>query len=94
MPAPNVDSAVIRLDVNQTSPDLVKDEKFLFSLVRAGFSQRRKTLPNPLSGQIGLSKDQIIQQLKKLSIKPTVRAEEMKFEEWLALSNALFEEIN
>lgn len=93
VPAPNVDSAVIRLDVKQPQSDLVKDEALLFSLVKAGFSQRRKTLPNPLSGALSLPKGQIVKRLEELALKSTVRAEEMKFEEWIALANALYEDI-
>ena len=48
LPAPNVDSAVIRLHVRQQPPVDVRDERVLFSLIRAGFGQRRKTLPNAL----------------------------------------------
>lgn len=92
MPAPNVDSVVIRLDVKQPDSQNVLNEKFLFSLVRAGFSQRRKTLPNPLSAMLGLPKAQIVKRLEELQISPTIRAEAMKFEDWIALSNALYED--
>ena len=48
LPAPNVDSAVIRLTVRKTPPCAVRDEALLFRLIRSAFGQRRKTLPNAL----------------------------------------------
>ena len=60
MPAPNVDSCVIRLDVKEKTPEQVRDEKFFFRLVRAGFSQRRKTLVNPVSSGLGVSKETVL----------------------------------
>ena len=92
MPAPNVDSAVIRLEVREWTDLDVRDERFLFRVVKAAFSQRRKTLANPVSSILGLSKQRIGEVLQELGIKSTVRAEEMKFEEWILLANRLFEE--
>ena len=94
MPSPNVDSAVIRLDVKKETDSRVKNETFLFRVVKAAFSQRRKTLANPVSGTVGISKQVITAVLHELGIKPTVRAEEMKFEEWILFANRLYEEIH
>ena len=93
MPAPNVDSCVIRLDVKEKTPEQVRDEKFFFRLVRAGFSQRRKTLVNPVSSGLGVSKETVREALEELNIKPTVRAEELTMEQFLLLSNRLSERI-
>ena len=93
MPAPNVDSCVIRLDVKENTPEQVLDEKFFFRLVRAGFSQRRKTLVNPVSSGLGISKETVREALEKLDIKPTVRAEELTMEQFILLSNWLSERI-
>lgn len=93
MPAPNVDSCVIRLDVKENTPEQVRDEKFFFRLVRAGFSQRRKTLVNPVSSGLGISKETVREALEKLDIKPTVRAEELTMEQFILLSNWLSERI-
>lgn len=93
MPAPNVDSCVIRLDVKENTPEQVRDEKFFFRLVRAGFSQRRKTLVNPVSSGLGISKETVREALEKLDIKPTVRAEELTMEQFILLSNWLSEGI-
>lgn len=93
MPAPNVDSCVIRLDVKEKTPEQVRDEKFFFRLVRAGFSQRRKTLVNPVSSGLGVSKETVREALEELNIKPTVRAEELTMEQFILLSNWLSERI-
>ncbi len=93
MPAPNVDSCVIRLDVRENTPEQVRDEKFFFRLVRAGFSQRRKTLVNPVSASLGIAKETVREALEEANIKPTVRAEELTMEQFIALSNRLSERI-
>ena len=93
MPAPNVDSCGIRLDVKEKTPEQVRDEKFFFRLVRAGFSQRRKTLVNPVSSGLGVSKETVREALEELNIKPTVRAEELTMEQFILLSNRLSERI-
>ena len=90
LPAPNVDSCVVRLDVRGETPRGVADEKFFFQLVRAAFSQRRKTLVNPVSSALGISKDGVRQALLDSRIKPTARAEELKLYEFIELSNYLF----
>ncbi len=90
LPAPNVDSCVVRLDVRGETPRGVADEKFFFQLVRAAFSQRRKTLINPVSSALGISKDGVRQALLDSGIKPTARAEELKLYEFIELSNHLF----
>ena len=93
MPAPNVDSCVIRLDVKKQTPENVRDEAFFFRLVRAGFSQRRKTLVNPVSSGMGISKEIVRETLEELDIKSTVRAEELTMEQFIALSNRLSERV-
>lgn len=88
MPAPNVDSAVIRLTVRREPPCAVQDEKQLFRLIRAGFGQRRKTLPNSLSAA-GFSREAILAALAASEIPPTARAEELTLEQFAALSDHL-----
>lgn len=88
MPAPNVDSAVIRLTVRREPPCAERDEKQLFRLIRAGFGQRRKTLPNSLSAA-GFSREAILAALVASEISPTARAEELTLEQFAALSDHL-----
>lgn len=94
MPAPNVDSSVIRLDVRREIQSDVQDEAFLFRVIRAAFSQRRKTLPNPLSGALSMSKEKVAECLTAYGLKPTARAEELTLEQFITLANALKEARN
>ena len=88
MPAPNVDSAVIRLIRRKEPPCDVKDEAVMFRLIRAGFNQRRKTLLNSLTGA-GYSKDRLAAAFATAGMAPTARAEQLTLPEWAGLANAL-----
>ncbi len=88
MPAPNVDSAVIRLTVRPEPPCAVKDEKLLFRLIRAGFGQRRKTLVNSLSAA-GFGREAVLAALEAAGVAPTARAEELTLEQFAAVSDCL-----
>ena len=90
MPAPNVDSAVIRLTVRKTPPCPVKDEAVMFRLIRAGFNQRRKTLLNSLTGA-GYSKEQLTAAFAAAELSPTARAEQLTLPQFAALADALVE---
>ena len=90
LPPPKVDSCVIRPDLRQ-APFPVADEAFLFRLIRAAFSQRRKTLANPVSAGLGLPKSTVTAALIELGISPSARAEELSLEQFAALSDRLGE---
>ena len=90
LPAPNVDSAVIRLTRRKTPPCDVREEKVLFRLIRAGFNQRRKTLLNSLTGA-GYTKEQLTAAFATAELPPTARAEQLTLPQWAALANALCE---
>lgn len=90
LPAPNVDSAVIRLTVRKEPPCTVKDEKVLFRLIRAGFGQRRKTLLNSL-GSAGYSKDTLAAAFTAADVPPTARAEQLTLAQFAAIADALTE---
>lgn len=79
-PSPNVDSAVIRLDISGAPKYEVKNEKLFFRIVRASFSQRRKQMANPLSAELGLSKSETAALLEKAGLKAAARAEEVDME--------------
>lgn len=89
MPSPNVDSAVIRLDVKpeRALPD--DEEKRMFRIIKAGFSQRRKQLSNPLSGALGVDKKTLCEIFERLKIKPTARAEELSLDDYKELAKLL-----
>ena len=59
MPAPKVDSAVLRLNILKKPPVKVDDEKKFFKVVKAAFSQRRKTLSNSLASGLSLPKAEV-----------------------------------
>lgn len=86
MPAPNVDSAVIRLDIRREVPLTPNGERRLFRIVRAAFAQRRKQLVNPLSAELGRSKAEVAELLAECGIKTTARAEELTLGEFMALA--------
>ena len=91
IPRAGIGSAVIRLTCHETCPVLVKDEKFMFSLIRAAFNQRRKTLLNSLSnaGGLNLGKEQIKAAFDKMQLAPTIRGEELTLEQFAALADIL-----
>lgn len=91
IPSPNVDSAVIRLDVKKGEHLSAEREKRLFGIIRASFAQRRKQLINPLSAELGIEKSELSDIFVSLGIKPAARAEELSLESFLALENALYE---
>ena len=92
IPKPNVGSAVIRLTRYEQNPVQIKDEDFLFSLIRAAFGQRRKTLVNSLTNAsfLSVSKEEILRALSEMGISETVRGEALTLEEFAKLSNLLF----
>ena len=89
MPSPNVDSAVIRLDIPDKPRYTVSDEKLFFRIVRASFAQRRKQLLNPLSAALAIPKQELAEMLGKCGIKQTARPEELKMEDIVALCETL-----
>lgn len=89
MPAPKVDSAVIRLDVHQATPFKVTDEKLFFKAVKSAFAQRRKTLPNALSAGLSLEKGTINALLTNAGIPLNFRAEQLSMEQFAQIANSL-----
>lgn len=90
MPSPNVDSEVIKLTVRENPEFNPTDEKFFFSVVKAAFSQRRKTAANGLSSGLGMSKDRIFSALSNAGLETNVRAEKLTMEELFTLSEELY----
>lgn len=90
-PAPNVDSAVIRLNIRKEPPvKLETEEKQFFKLVKAAFGQRRKTVLNSLNTGLGKSKEELFAALQQAGIEPTARAEQLTMEQFGTLCNLLF----
>jgi len=89
-PAPEVGSAVLKIDVYPKPRFDVEEENF-FELVRAGFAAPRKQLANSLAQGLGLGKELVLPLLEKAGIEPLRRAETLSLEEWARLVRA-FEE--
>ncbi len=89
MPAPNVDSAVIRIDPSPV-PRLPDDEeKFFFKVVKGGFSQRRKTAANAVASQLGVSKDKVYEALRAAGLGENSRLEQLELDELIEFSRKL-----
>ena len=86
MPAPNVDSCVIRLDIKKEPPVHVKDEKLFFSVIRGAFSQRRKNLANSLSSSMNIPKSEVMEIIKAAGISENARPEQLSLDEFAALA--------
>lgn len=89
MPAPNVDSTVIRLNVREQPPVKLFDEAHFFRLIKAAFGQRRKTALNAVSAGLGLPKAQVALAMERAGIAPNARAEQMTLEMLADFSNEL-----
>lgn len=88
-PAPDVDSAVLRVDVHQkpaVRPALVAT---FFRAARAGFSQKRKQLRNALAAGLGVPVAQAVAWLQEARIEPSRRAQELSLEDWARLASLL-----
>lgn len=91
MPSPNVDSAVIKLNIRSAPPIEVEDEEFFFKTVRAGFALRRKTFANSVSSTLAIPKDRVIAVLDKLGISADIRAEKLEMSSLAEISDMLRE---
>ena len=90
-PAPKVTSAVIQLDVHTTPPVTPPngDEAGLFRLIRAAFSQRRKTAANAVANGLGISKAKVNAALQAAGLDIRLRPEQLTLEDYCALQAAL-----
>ncbi|WP_303788921.1 16S rRNA (adenine(1518)-N(6)/adenine(1519)-N(6))-dimethyltransferase RsmA [Ruminococcus flavefaciens] len=93
MPAPNVDSAVIRIDLDTDHRLDEESERFFFKVVKAGFSQRRKTLANSLSSVMGIPKETAYSALRAMGLPEAARIEQLDMEQLIALSAELRQNI-
>ena len=92
VPAPNVDSAILKM-VRRPEPAVAGgDEKFFFKVSKASFIHRRKTLWNNLTGYFGKTdeiKDKLTKALDQAGLSPSVRGEALGLEEFASLADAL-----
>lgn len=89
IPAPKVESAVVKMNIREKLPVLVDDEKFMFSVIKCAFGQRRKTLVNALSSQLGISKENIAQVLDDCGLNEKIRGEVLDLHQFGEISKKL-----
>ena len=93
MPQPNVDSSILRLTMRENPPVYVEDEGYFFSIIKASFAQRRKTLRNNLSRFLKetYDKEMISKVLNKCGIDGARRGESLSIKEFATLANTFYE---
>lgn len=89
LPAPNVDSAVIKLNIREKVPFNVTNEKLFFKIIKSSFAQRRKTTINSLVNCLNIDKNELIEIFKNVGISSSSRAENISLEQFSKISNAL-----
>ena len=91
VPKPNVDSAVVRFRVRRPAPMPEADMRFVMRVVRAAFSQLRKTLRNGLthSGAFGAPKESVIEALESVGIDPGRRPQTVTVQDWIRLAGEI-----
>ena len=87
IPAPEVDSQVIKLNIRKNPLVIVKDEEKLFKIIKLAFMQRRKTLINALSNGNLYTKEEIKQMLEDLNINLQIRGEKLTLEQFAQIAN-------
>ena len=87
IPAPEVDSQVIKLNIRKNPLVIVKDEEKLFKIIKLAFMQRRKTLINALSNGNLYTKEEIKQMLEDLNIDLQIRGEKLTLEQFAQIAN-------
>lgn len=87
MPAPKVDSSVIKLEILKEPPVKTDDEALMFKIVRAAFLQRRKTLSNALSAGMAIPKEVAVQAIEGVGLPRLIRGERLTLKDFAALSD-------
>ncbi len=94
IPAPKVDSSVVRIKLHREKPYNPVDEETFFRTIRASFEQRRKTLPNSLASVFGeLTKEELTDAIVKCGFEPTIRGEKLGVADFVTLSDEIFARI-
>jgi 16S rRNA (adenine1518-N6/adenine1519-N6)-dimethyltransferase len=87
LPAPKVDSAVIKLKIKKEIDGV--DDRKLFKIAKIGFSSKRKKLLGNLSKGLKLDKSELTDIFKKIEINSNTRAQELKIQDWIKLSKSI-----
>ena len=88
-PQPKVTSSVIRLRRREEKPFAVSDEGLLFTIIRAAFNQRRKTLPNALSAGLGRERSEIARALETCGLDARIRGEALDLADFVKIADEL-----
>jgi len=92
VPAPKVDSAVVRIDLYDECPYDIKDERLFRNCIKAAFEMRRKTLENALSAKLGgFTKEQVRDAIERSGFDSKIRGERLSAEDYALLSNNLYD---
>ena len=94
VPAPKVDSAVVRIDLYDTPVYHPKNEKLFRNIIKFAFEMRRKTLVNALYSKLSLPKEIIAEAIVGIGQSETVRGEKLTTEDFVRLSDLLSEKLN
>ena len=94
VPAPKVDSAVIRIEVDKERKYSVKDEKTMTRVIRGAFAQRRKTLVNSLASEFSeLNKEDLTEAMTEASFAPDIRGEKLGIPEFALIADSVYTKI-
>ena len=89
MPAPKVDSAVIRLNIYKEPKYKLRNDRDFFKVVKASFAQRRKTVLNSISSSLGLEKKVVNELLLESKVSPTARAEKLSMDDFVRIAERI-----
>ena len=94
LPQPKVSSVVVTLSKRKEAPPDCADEEYFFSVVKAAFLQRRKTIVNALSSapQLGVTRETVTDALQRMGLDPMIRGERLSLDQFAALSGLLREQ--
>ena len=91
VPAPEVDSAVIKLSIRKCSPVIVNDENKFFKLIKFSFLQRRKTFLNSIANSGFVEKEKLRQILQEFGIDENIRGENLSLEQYAQITNKILQ---
>ena len=89
MPAPKVDSTVVKLSIYPEKPVKPANEELMFKIIKAAFLQRRKTLSNAVSNTVGISKSTVGDILEEMNLSRDIRGEKLSISEFAQFSDIL-----
>lgn len=91
MPAPEVNSSVIKLNILKEPSVKVKNEEMLFKVIKLAFAQKRKTLLNALTNGNLANKDEVEKMLTALNLDPKIRGEKLSLQDFANIADYMQE---